>query len=423
MKLTELGLSDVIGDVRAAQLKQGAGRLMGTPGSEMSTKDRMVKDNFIKNFVGRAVHDIDSMIKSGAVYPEVTPEVPAATQQNTGPETPEQKRIRLQKAAQQQADLQGVPVNKPAAPPTPAQVRQQKQAQAAQAAQQGMSPVSKLPANQFAKTAATVRQQQQAPVAQAAQKNMAPVSSLPANQYAKSAENVRKQKQAAAAAALKESMISEAPAMSIADYLMDMVDQYTGVDLTKYQPHIKALAKEVENTYSKNKAKDALYKLGNLLYGISYAANPVRTGANTLAKAGQAQTQQDASPAGKLFGIDTGASSAEQPTQQSSVAKQALANVGKMTTQKSSDELVQIIQSSLRNLKKVDRPKYQKLLKQYASGKVSAAPQAPSQPGAEFKEPITIGGEKIKPNDPAYSKIMKNAPVTESKAYKKWGEK
>lgn len=35
-----------------------------------------------------------------------------------------------------------------------------------------------------------------------------------------------------------------------------------------------------------------------------------------------------------------------------------------------------------------------------------AKPSAPAQP-----EPITIGGQKISPSDPAYAKIMKNAPA------------
>lgn len=38
--------------------------------------------------------------------------------------------------------------------------------------------------------------------------------------------------------------------------------------------------------------------------------------------------------------------------------------------------------------------------------------QAPAKPSAPVQpEPITIGGQKISPSDPAYAKIMKNAPV------------
>jgi len=39
-------------------------------------------------------------------------------------------------------------------------------------------------------------------------------------------------------------------------------------------------------------------------------------------------------------------------------------------------------------------------------------PVAPTAAPAAKKEPITIGGQKITPNDPAYDKIMKNAPTT-----------
>jgi hypothetical protein len=41
---------------------------------------------------------------------------------------------------------------------------------------------------------------------------------------------------------------------------------------------------------------------------------------------------------------------------------------------------------------------------------VQVAKTAPAAPVAK-KEPIIIGGQKIMPNDPAYAKIMKNAPA------------
>jgi hypothetical protein len=64
-----------------------------------------------------------------------------ASQPAPAGETPEQKRIRLQKAAQQNIDKTAVPVPAKPAAPTPADIRQAKQAQAAQAAQAQMSAV------------------------------------------------------------------------------------------------------------------------------------------------------------------------------------------------------------------------------------------------------------------------------------------
>ena len=47
-------------------------------------------------------------------------------------------------------------------------------------------------------------------------------------------------------------------------------------------------------------------------------------------------------------------------------------------------------------------------------------PTAPATAPAAKKEPIRIGGQKIMPNDPAYDKIMKNAPaMTESLIWSK----
>lgn len=103
----------------------------------------------------------------------------APSQQSALPgETPEQKRIRLQKAAQQSIDktatlVPGTP-SQPAAP-TPADVRKAKQAQAAQNAQDQMAPFSNLPADQAATQAANIRKARQAQAAKNAQAQMSAV--------------------------------------------------------------------------------------------------------------------------------------------------------------------------------------------------------------------------------------------------------
>jgi hypothetical protein len=84
----------------------------------------------------------DAWLKDPASQVPAAPASAPAAQQSAPPgETPEQKRIRLQKAAQQNIDKTAVPVPAKPAAPTPADIRQAKQAQAAQAAQAQMSAV------------------------------------------------------------------------------------------------------------------------------------------------------------------------------------------------------------------------------------------------------------------------------------------
>jgi hypothetical protein len=98
----------------------------------------------------------------------------APSQQPVPPgETPEQKRIRLQKAAQQNIDKTATPVPTAPVPQTPADIRKAKQAQAGQAAQDQMAPFSNLPADQAATQAANIRKAKQAQAAQNAQAQMA----------------------------------------------------------------------------------------------------------------------------------------------------------------------------------------------------------------------------------------------------------
>jgi hypothetical protein len=109
--------------------------------------------------------------------PAPAPANTAQAQQTAQPappgETPEQKRIRLQKAAQQNIDKTATPVPTTSAAPTPSDIRQAKQAQAGQVAQAQMAPFSKLPDNQAATQAANIRKARQALAAKNAQAQMA----------------------------------------------------------------------------------------------------------------------------------------------------------------------------------------------------------------------------------------------------------
>lgn len=170
-QVDEVNLSHVVGDYGAAGLKQIGNRLMGNAEGQLSVKDKMAKEKFIADFIGRANTNLNSAIKSGLVDPKMkagtpqaqpaqakpepqsqqaqpaqsatpTPNTAPTTATPTAPETPEQKRIRLQKAAQQRAD-------------------------------QEAAPFSKLPANQAQTQASNIRQQKQKVAAQNAQTQMA----------------------------------------------------------------------------------------------------------------------------------------------------------------------------------------------------------------------------------------------------------
>lgn len=173
-QVDEVNLSHVVGDYGAAGIKQIGNRLMGNAEGQLSVKDKMAKEKFIADFIGRANTNLNSAIKSGLVDPKMkagtpqaqpaqpaqakpepqsqqaqpaqsatpTPNTAPTTATPTAPETPEQKRIRLQKAAQQRAD-------------------------------QEAAPFSKLPANQAQTQASNIRQQKQKVAAQNAQTQMA----------------------------------------------------------------------------------------------------------------------------------------------------------------------------------------------------------------------------------------------------------
>jgi hypothetical protein len=252
-KLNEIDLSSFIGDYGSAGLRTGLGSLMGN--NVLSTKDQMVKDQFIKNFTSRAYSGLKSGISSGLIDPNASgnptasgnttgktkinppvanskaganafsqmanqlttakPVTTPVTNPVTAPvagankKSPEQIRQEKQAAAagiaQDQMANNGpfskLPANQASiqASNMAKNVRQQKQATATQTAQDQMSQngqFSKLPTDQFDKTATSTRQKKQAGATQTAQDQMSPMSKLPTDQFDKSAANVRQKKQA-----------------------------------------------------------------------------------------------------------------------------------------------------------------------------------------------------------------------------------
>lgn len=108
---------------------------------------------FMDDNIAKIANELDRQIKAGnvtvnpsaTIQPQQPQPVPQASAQpqtpaNVAPsgETPEQKRIRVQKASQQNIDKTATPVV-PATSQTPNQIRQQKQSQATQIARAGMT--------------------------------------------------------------------------------------------------------------------------------------------------------------------------------------------------------------------------------------------------------------------------------------------
>ena len=223
-KLNELDLSSFLGDYGSAAVRSGLGSLGGK--NVLSTTDQMAKDEFTKNFTSRAFSGLQSAINSGLVNPTAagktsganigtnfgnnpaknpvtnpvtnpTTQVNPKAGKNVSP-TPAQKRGAANTAG---SNAFGQMSNQLTAKKSPEQIRQEKQAAATGVAQDQMNQngqFSKLPADQFAKTAANTRQKQQATATQNAQDQMTPMSKLPPDQFAKSATNVRQQQQGVA---------------------------------------------------------------------------------------------------------------------------------------------------------------------------------------------------------------------------------
>lgn len=146
---TDEGLGDIAKSVGTALKQAVAGPEQNTPSASAGILDPKQKlAAVMKNpdMVKLATQYADEWVKSTpppAQQQAPAQQAPSAPAQQSAPpgETPEQKRIRLQKAAQQNIDKTAVPAPTKTAAPTPADIRQAKQAQAAQAAQAQMSAV------------------------------------------------------------------------------------------------------------------------------------------------------------------------------------------------------------------------------------------------------------------------------------------
>jgi len=168
------------------------------------------------------------------------------------PETPEQKRIRLQKAAQQNIDktaapFSKLPVRQPEAPKTPEQIRQERLAAATQAARSGMTdkPVSKPKVWRSNRTDGKSFAMENAQFARL-------------NSLFESILNVDEAETAQAAPPLS---IDE---LIISNFMHLMKAPYAfSPNNTETLPVIQKFAKEIENTYPVDGGKAAIEQLGD----------------------------------------------------------------------------------------------------------------------------------------------------------------
>lgn len=118
MKLNELNLNHVLGDYGAAAVKQVGNRIAGNAEGSLSVQDKIAKEKFISNFIGRANTSLNSAIQSGLVDPKAKQAAQAAVRNPNAKPKP--------KLATNQ-------------PKTPAEIQKEKLAAAAKVAQQQMA--------------------------------------------------------------------------------------------------------------------------------------------------------------------------------------------------------------------------------------------------------------------------------------------
>lgn len=258
-QLNELDLAHVIGDYGSAGLKQIGNRLAGHPEGQMSVKDKMASDIFVRNFVGRAKTDLNAAIKSGLVDPNIG--VPPAA---VAPETP------AAPAAQ--------PAATTVAPATqsPEEIRKARQATAASVAQQQMA-ANPTVVKTKPLTPAQLRQQRLAAGAANAQQQMAPFSKVTPKPEEENPNIIKgtNESKFSKLNAVFEAMVDPAQPqkMSIAQYMKRMFTKYLkGVKINdpQVQKQLDALAQEVQSSKG---STQALTKLANLAYSVSYADN------------------------------------------------------------------------------------------------------------------------------------------------------
>jgi len=393
-QINELDASSILGDYGAAAVKNAAKSLSG--GNNIGVANQMAKDSFIKNFVRQAGETLRTGVESGLISApnpdaEKAPETsastnPAATKPvgqaaPTTPETPEQKRIRLQKTAGQAADKQAMPVSKlPANQPQvqAANIRQQKLATATQAAQANMK-TSVAPAAKNTAAQAALKGKLKSGGGMASKggsgfkdyvggsgERMTGVDQSRAPIFKK----INRENTFSKLNAVFESIVRIDEAQTVGSELQKFVTQYMrGIDISKYQSEIQPALDAVQASYIRDQGDAALTKLGNMLYSISMSA-------------GGGNSNSSAAP-GSAGSVSAGTS-------------QILNQISAVTGSEKAGDLAAIVQQALSKLMTIDKAAYSNLISSIKSGGYSG----------KINPKMSFGGEKQDPNDPTTAKMM-----------------
>ena len=315
--IKEADSSYFIGDLGKAMAQQANARFNpfskgGNP--ELSVQDKMTSNIYVKDFVGRAKEALKRGIDGKQIDPNpnagstpvqgTTPPSPVDNKQTAPTElTPaqirQQKQMSAAKTAQDQMAKNPVPTKTTQTTqppqPTPGDIRQQKQTVATKNAQSQMVPFSKLPGDQFAKSASNVRQQKQAQATAALQKQMTPKqATAPAvwkNNRNPNAPAATSPQAAAQPAQQKPAVwknnrtgkVGTSPIMresifeagqypdTISSFINKFFKKYnTGLALSpEIMKQVDAIAKQIQANYSKTGAQAELDQLAKLGYSIN----------------------------------------------------------------------------------------------------------------------------------------------------------
>lgn len=435
MKINDVNLNEDrwFGDYGSAVMQNLQNKLAQNGEGHMSTLDRMTKDQYINNFVGLAATNLASAIDSTRVDPNAqsagvamndpshkvvggggaaaggTTNTPSVTP--PAGETPEQKRMRLQKDAQANIDKTAKPVQ------------------------------AKTPTPPVAPTAP-------ATAPRAGEKTRAMIAQKRFNKGTKVAEAYDKLD------AIFEGIIMES-GMSISDFMQNFVKkQLAGLNLVAAQPKIKELSDKVQATYGKDKGKAAIIQLANLAFTLEHADGSGSEETVDVANKGAAAAASS-NPFMQGFDAAQGKQTTEPTATNTAPAQKPAAEVQKEKT------VYMQVKGLLDKLDKKGKQRIlaalQKQLGQSSPATAQSAPTTPAtEPGAQAfnqmksqltkptkakpvakaapeqpawtgREPITIGKQKIMPNDPKYAEItkrMRKPAVAESKrVIKVWGQK
>ena len=351
----------MFGDYGAAAMKQAGNRLTGKAEGNLSVQDKIAKDKFISDFIGRASTNLNSAIQSGLVDPNIKAGAPGAVEPQQDA-TPDATTGQQPSTPQQPATA--------AAPKTPAEIQKEKLAAAAQTAQSQLAakPAKPVQPNRPATTSAgTVYKAKadnpniagQTPYVQGRAGSgsnptrfakydpetsaMANLEKGVGNIFKNSVNESRYNK----LDYILESIINidEAEgAQSISEYLQNMFNQYLGVPITdpKAKAQIKTLADQAQASYPK--MNNALTQMANLGFAISYSQGSGETqGANVGATTAQPTSGASAFSQGMKQGLGSSDSetspSASTPTSASASAQtgsaydQVMALVDKLSTE------------------------------------------------------------------------------------------